>query len=214
MYEESVRQEVRSYPNYLSKQATLHRFGFGVSTESATAATKSHPTTVMDYHGLFSDKEIREAPGMEKDFRLFWNAQAKELCSNSAVRCHLGNKSGLVGAIKTSWVLHKCKILQLQYDELEKLAVVYGDESTIASKLESAQKNIARIFRALTAVQETYAEISKATSHADKAKFSVSLSSHMSELRKSQDAFQKAYKRKLAEIAQLQQEHVVCCMLL
>ncbi len=195
------------------KQATLHRFGFrpAATTDSATCSDTKSPTSVVDYHGLkiYNEKEIREAPGTEKDFRLFWNEQAKELCTNSAVRLHLGNKSGLVGAIKTSWVLHKSDLLQLRYDELEKLAQVYGDESTIARKLESPQNNLARMHKARIAVQQTYEDISKSTSRSNKTMLSAQLTSHMSELRKAQDAFQKACKRKYDEIALLQQQKVI-----
>ena len=60
--------------------------------------------------------------------------------------------------------------------------------------------------KAWVSVDRTYEEIRKATSPADKTRLSVNLSSCMSELRKAQEAFQKAYKRRIEEITILQQQ--------
>ncbi len=198
-----------SRPKSVPKQSTLYRFGFTAADRpggSTCAPVICRPTS-ENLCGLkvFSDDEMREARGLEADYRRFWNDQVTELSSNSAVRIQLGNKSGMVGAIKTKWVLHKVDLLQLQYDELQKLAVVYGDKVTVSHKLESAQNNLTRMHKARVAVEETYGKINMATLASNKAKLSAQLAMCMSELRKAQEAFQKAYKRRVEEITVLQQ---------
>ena len=110
-------------------QSTLHRF-----FKSTSAAKQNRPTTVnctrqhLGIH-VFTDEDISKSKGLDKQYKIFWNDIAKELCQDKDVQHKLKDKSAIQGAINTSWTIHKTDLLQLQADELcEQFSLLYEDE--------------------------------------------------------------------------------------
>ena len=68
--------------------------------------------------------------------------KVKELCLDKGVRHKMNDKSGIQGAINTSWTIHKTDLLQLQVDELSvKFNEVYKDKVTHSHLLSSVESN-------------------------------------------------------------------------
>ena len=65
-------------------QSTMHRFFQSEPFSSSSQGVQPTITFSPDSLGIhvYSSEDIQEAKGMEKDFRIFWNAKASELCSD------------------------------------------------------------------------------------------------------------------------------------
>lgn len=66
----------------------------------------------------YSEGDIADSSGLDKEYKQFWNAKAAELCHDKAVRHKLKDKGAIQGAINSLWTLHKSDLLQLQADEV------------------------------------------------------------------------------------------------
>ena len=78
---------------------------------------------------VYSSAEINDAVGLEKQYREFWNAKARDICGDKKSVGKLVEKIAMHGAINSSWILHKTELLKLEADELCSLATeIYPDE--------------------------------------------------------------------------------------
>ena len=136
-----LSQPARKQPRSSSAtQSTLHAFFKSSSDETTKPTLKVNFTPqYMGVH-VFSDKDIADSSGLDRDYKKFWNAKAADLCQDKAVRHKLNDKAAIQGAINTSWTLHKSGLLQLQADELAVYAsAVHRDEIAQAATLSSVE---------------------------------------------------------------------------
>ena len=180
-------------------QSTMHRFFQSEPFSSSSQGVQPTITFSPDSLGIhmYSSEDIQEAKGMEKDFRIFWNAKASELCSDKSVRCKLRDRVAIQGAIHTSWTLHKTTLLQLRSEELTtRVEEVYTSEVEREVKLKTIQKNMDRVVNSTAKVNALYAEVEN---NGD-VQVHDAITKELSELRKSQEALTRAIKRRQEEI--------------
>ena len=180
-------------------QSTMHRFFQNEAVSSSSQGVPPTTTFSPDSLGIhvYSSEEIQEAKGMEKDFRIFWNAKASELCSDKSVRCKLGDRVAIQGAIHTAWTLHKTTLLQLRSEELTtRVKEVYTSEVEREVKLRTIQKNMDRVINSTATVNVLYAEVENTGA----VQIHEAITKELSELRKSQEALTRAMKRRREEI--------------
>ena len=73
-------------------------------------------------------QEIEGRVGLTKEYRKYWNAKAKEYCLDKRLMSKMDG-TAVKGAINTSWILHKSKLLLHQADELvEKKTAVWPNK--------------------------------------------------------------------------------------
>lgn len=117
----SKKKKLTNLNSKLSSPSTCH------STNEST----SHNVTVSpEYYGIhiYTEEELSSSTGLQKQFRIYWNEKANEICSDKSIRSKLHNKAAIQGTIYTSWSLHKTHLLQLQVEEFEAQAKkVYPD---------------------------------------------------------------------------------------
>ena len=98
---------------------------------ASTSRALTVPETQQDFGiHVYTQAQIQSSKGMLKDYRLFWNDKAYDLCSvcDVAVREKLKDKSAIQGAINVSWTLQRSSLLQVQADEVrEESKTIYSD---------------------------------------------------------------------------------------
>ena len=186
-------------PNRRYKQPTLNNYF--KSSSSSAGSSRTHAVVseakeiAQNLHiHLYTNEEIQGAKGLQKEFRLFWNEKAEELCKDPSIRMgRLENSSTAIqGAIYASWTLHKCSLLLLRAEKLQSdLKSVYKDETTLTDVLSAVKRNVDRMKTAHAAVTQIYNTTSAAVDD---------LNDGMHELRKVQDALSKAIDRRQVDI--------------
>ena len=79
---------------------------FTVCAETSRPKTVDYSSQYLGIH-IFADEDVAESSGLDKEYKLFWNAKATELCQDKAVRHKLKDKAAIQGAINTAWTLQK-----------------------------------------------------------------------------------------------------------
>lgn len=192
-------------------QASLEKFFSPTTTakqSSGSSSSSAAPKVVLtpEYYNIhiYSDSEIENAKGLQKDFRKFWNEKAREICADKGVRAKLRNTSAIKGAIFTSWTLHKTHILKMKADEIEQEAkVAHPDEVNHDLLLTSMRRNVDKMLQAYAATIAKSEEISESTERQEKEK---ELHQEMSDLKKAQDALQKSMERRQSAIIFVKQD--------
>ena len=166
------------------------------------ASSQKHATTIAESPkalGIqhYSKKEIESSSGLQRDYRIFWNHKAEELCADPSVRVKLRNKAAIRGAIDCSWTVHKSSILQLQAEKMiEQTKLLYSDEVVHSHELSTVTKNVERMLQACTSVHLSYTQIEIAASVEEKLILEKELEKEFSELKKAQAALLKAMKER------------------
>jgi hypothetical protein len=144
----------------------------------------------------YSEGDIADSSGLDKEYKQFWNAKAAELCHDKAVRHKLKDKAAIQGAINSLWTLHKSDLLQLQADEVAVYVdQAYTDETVKASALSTVQGNLKKTMELTECISLVYANATE--------EMGDEMSELMKDLRKSQSALKKAIDRKNHELQQL-----------
>ena len=151
--------------------------------------------------------------GIQKVYRAFWNKKAEEICSNSYLETF---KPGEIqGAINVAWTLEKTRHLKENMDNLhEEIGQPCNLSNVVLTKLQSSNKAIERNNKRVESAHETLSKTQKAlmeerfelfkSSNGGQRrtvvqkieKWEEELASNMTELRRAQDALQKALDRK------------------
>jgi hypothetical protein len=183
-------------------QSTLFKF---FQPSSSSDEVHKHSCTAVatpENYGIhmYTSTEVISAQGLQQSFRKFWNEKALELCSDSVTRCKLKNKAAIQGAIHLSWTLHKTELLKLQAEEMgEDMKLIYPDEVTQKHMLTPITRNLDRMLIASAAVTRLYSEMGGGDS-ADIRKLEGDLDRELTELRKAQDALNKAIQRRRSDL--------------
>ena len=151
---------------------------------------------------LYSESEIENATGLNKQRLKFWNDKAIELCSDKSITDHLyNNREAIEGAIHSSWVMNKTSILELKAEEMEEKAkACYEDEVVREEILKGVKRNVLRMKDAHASVCGLY-NILASSSGTERDQLELQLTEDVSELKKAQDALSKALQRsRLADI--------------
>ena len=94
---------------------------------------------------IYTAQEIEGRVGLTKEYRKYWNAKAKEYCLDKRLMSKMDG-TAVKGAINTSWILHKSKLLLHQADELvEKATAVWPNKATRDHILKGIQRNTERV---------------------------------------------------------------------
>jgi len=144
---------------------------------------------------MYSEEEIKDSVGIDKQYKEFWNSKATELCKDKRVRHKLKDKPAIQGAINTSWTLHKSDILRVEADEmLQHLSELYTDEVLFLTVSDTIEDNKKKVI-------ETTETLCLVFHNADDTQ-EKEVSELMKELRKRQSALKKAIDRKSYELNQ------------
>ena len=183
-------------------QTTIFKF-FKPSSSSDEVHKHSYTAvTTPESYGIhmYTSTEVSSAQGLQQSFRKFWNEKALELCSDSVTRCKLKNKAAIQGAIHLSWTLHKTDLLKLQAEEMgEDMKLIYSDEATQKHMLTPITRNTDRMLIASAAVTRLYSEMGGSDT-VDICKLEDDLDKELTELRKAQDALNKAIQRRRSDL--------------
>ena len=167
---------------------------------ASTSRALTVPETPQDFGiHVYTQAQIESSKGMLKDYRLFWNDKAYELCSDVAVREKLKDKSAIQGAINVSWTLQRSSLLQVQADEIrEESKTIYSDPIGREHLLTPIERNLKRVF-------ETHAYIQQLCDHSDLPvdKLENTIDRELQELKKAQDALNKALESRRQDMAQV-----------
>ena len=168
-----------------SVQTSLDRFFKDTPNNSTAASLKVDLTP--NYYGIhvYDTKEIAEARGLDRDYKLFWNNNVSELCADRQVRHKLQDKGAIQGAVNTAWTLHKTELLKVQADEL--LTHVDVDE-TACSDFSTIKKHVKKISELTDTLRHVYGNAT--------VKEEKDVSKMLSDLRLAQSALKKAIARK------------------
>ena len=179
------------------QQITLHKF-FQASGPSTSAEAQPHVVDITAQSKgihIYSDKEIAGADGLLKEYYIFWNAQARELCSSPPTLVYLNSTKKIEGAINTKWTLYKSELLELLADEVSVLvSEAYTDPVAQSSTMITIENNKKKV-RDLT-------DICIIERDADKIQ-EERITRLTKDLRLAQSALKKAIDRKKSEM-----EHV------
>ena len=149
--EEFFSKSAKAMPDGSCTQSTLHQY-----MELKGPAPQVNPVVLKGLK-FFSACEIQEAEGLEKDYRLFWNIKLQEICGDKKARS-LNNKA-IVGAVTTSWYLHKVDLMQLQVDELTSLLHPEYSPGEVELKTKSVNINFERLVVSRQKIRGYYAAI-------------------------------------------------------
>ena len=133
----------------------------------------------------------------------FWNVKLREICGDKKARS-LSNKA-IVGAVTTSWYLHKVDLMQLQVDELTSLlhAEYSPGELEVELKTKSVNKNLERLVVSRQKIRGYYAAIESGKFLSERLKIEENISTEITELKKASEALKKAIERRFGDIAKL-----------
>ena len=175
-------------------QSTLHMF-FKSGAETARPKTVEYIPQYLGIH-TYSEGDIADSSGLDKEYKEFWNAKATELCQDKAVRQKLQDKAAIQGAINSLWTLHKSDLLQLQADELAVCVNhTYTDETRQAYALSTVESNLKKMMELTDSLRLVYVNATE--------EMGDEVSDLMKKLRKSQSALKKAIDRKNHELHQI-----------
>lgn len=183
-------------------QTTMFKFFQPSSSSDQVHKHSCVAVTTPESYGIhmYTPTEISSAQGLQQLFRKFWNEKAGELCSDSVTRCKLKNKAAIQGAIYLSWTLHKTDLLKIQAEELgEDMKMIYPDQATQKHMLTPVTRNVDRMLIASATVTRLYSEMGGGDS-ADIKKLEADLDRELTELRKAQDALNKAMERRRSDL--------------
>ena len=183
-------------------QTTMFRYFQSPTSSHQSSSPRPSIAMTPQAYGIhcYTDEEIAGAKGLQKTFRKFWNAKASELCSNREVRAKLQKKTAIQGAIYSSWALEKTLHLQLQAEEVQEEAkTMYVDEVARDRILTPITRNLERMLQAYALVNHLYEEMHSGGPSA--SNMEEALDKELTELRKAQDALQKAIKRRQFDLA-------------
>ena len=174
--------------------------GSQACSSSKTLSTVTVPVTPQDFGiHMFTLPQIQNSAGMLKEYRLFWNEKARDLCSDVTVtKEKLKDKVEIQGAINVAWTMHKSSLLQMQADEIQEEAkTIYDDPVGRAHLLMPIERN-------LTKVLESHAYIQQLHDHSDLPvdKLQDDIDSEIHELKKAQDALNKALESRRQDMDQ------------
>ena len=184
-------------------QSSLHKYFQTADSQrgSCSSVPAVHSPESYGIH-IYNSGEIEKAKGLEKDYQMFWNTKAAELCSDKSTRSKLGDKVAIQGAINASWILHKTNLLKLKAEELcLKARDVYPEDVERVSMLSGVYKNVDRMVAATATIHVLYAEI--ADGYPEPSQLALTqdnVAKQLTELKKSQDALTKALGRKETEL--------------
>lgn len=182
-------------------QATLFKY----FKDSEGAQCSSHQLTVStpENYGIkvYSKSEIESASGLKQEYLKFWNDKAAELCEDKNVREKFqNNKRAIMGAINSSWTLHRTELLQLQAEEVaEEAKTVYTDEVRREQFLSSIRSNVTKMQDATSSVTQLYHIMDNSTP-TEILGMEEDLTKEVSKLKHCQDALIKALQRKREDI--------------
>ena len=190
---------------HCSRQLTLHNFFKGKSSASSLPKPLSAKISPRDLGvHIYTTTEIENSKGLQKEFRIFWNEKALEIChSKKEIKDLKSSSAAIQGAIHVSWALHKTKLLEIKADKLrDNLRRVYQDEITLKQVLSTVDKNVERLKTAHAVVTATY----ESGSSVSTAELEHDLNEGMAELRRAQEALIKAIKRRSIDTQLFEQE--------
>ena len=172
-------------------QTSLDRFFKNTPCNSTAANLKVDLTP--HYYGIhvYDTKEIAEAKGLDRDYKLFWNNNVRELCADRKVRHKLQDKGAIQGAVNTAWTLHKTELLKVQADEL--LTHAHMDETACSDFFSTIKKHVKKISELTDTLRHVY---TNATVNEGK-----DVSKMLSDLRLAQSALKKAIARKKHQVS-------------
>ena len=178
-------------------QSTLHMFF--KSHDSGDEKPIPKPKTIEyspEFFGIhtYSEEDIRNSTGLDKNYKQFWNETALELSKDEKARHKLKDKAGIQGAINTIWTLHKSDLLKIQVEELTLyVSQIYSrDKIAMMNYLSSVEANKEKVMELTESLRLLYED---ATDEAG-----AEVSDIMKELRKAQGALKKAIDRKQQEL--------------
>ena len=183
-------------------QQSLKRFFKSVQEGNQSTPSTSPTVATPQYYGvhIYTETEISSAVGLQKEFRIFWNEKAKEVCAEKSVRAYLGNKAAIQGTIYSSWTLHKTHLLRLQVEELQEEAKkICHDEVALARDFTNVNKNLERMLQTyayVTGLDDHIKSLNKAEKMTKEEEFEV----EMTELKRAQNSLHQALERRRVEM--------------
>lgn len=167
---------------------------------SSSRAISTVPVTPQDFGvHMFTLPQIQNSIGMLKEYRLFWNEKAHEICSDVTVtKEKLKDKVEIQGAINAAWTMQKSSLLQIQADEIQEEAkTIYDDPIGRAYLLMPIERNLTRVL-------ESHAYIQQLHDHSDLPadKLQENIDSELRVLKKAQDALSKALESRRQDMDQ------------
>ena len=113
------------------------------------------------------------------------------------------DKKAVVGAVTTSWYLHKVDLMQIQVNELSSLLHnEYTSPGKIEEKMKFVNKNLKRMLISREAIRRHYEAIEAVKSQSEKLRIE-DISTEITELKKATKALKKAIERRIGDIRKL-----------
>ena len=177
-------------------QSTLTTY-FGVSSKPKLMC----PTASARKVHVFSEREIEQATGIEKQRKLFWNEKAEELCKNE---CYDDWKAGKINQLlHEKWKLRKACLVENEHEEISnKIDDILSGDPDLVSKIsisrkvksKTVQKNLERIEKAKKALEKSRLNLPEMNGNKDKCghekmqRKQEAHRKHYKELHKAEDA--------------------------
>ena len=174
--------------------------------ESGASGSKPVITAIPQDFGIhiYTTQEIEGRVGLAKEYRKYWNEKAREYCLDKRLMSKMDG-TAVKGAINTSWILHKSKLLLHQADELvEKATAVWPNKASRDHILKGILRNTERVKMADSHLNLLYDELQLSEEKTSKEK---EMDSAMTELRRAQDALHKAIENKRVDVNKAEQPH-------
>lgn len=185
-------------------QTTLGKyFGSCNSAGSGSSSTRKTATAIPSVFGvhIYTAREIEQSEGLNKEYRKFWNMKGAEICQDKRLIPKMDDAS-VKGAINTSWLLHKCSLLEFQAKQVEeKVKLLYCNQASIDHSLTSIKCNLERVKVAEATLEMLYDELSQMELQSEKKQKEIELETAMTELKKAQAALHRALTRKENDLA-------------
>lgn len=176
---------------------------FEKASGDGSSTSRASVVVTPNFYGihLYSETEINKAVGLQKEFQMFWNEKAHEICADKTLRARLQNKAAIQGAIYTSWHLHKTHLLELQAEEVREQAhKIHQDAVSTEFRLRAVDNNLERMLQSYASVISISETINSLSSNSEKKAKEEVLDKEMSELKRAQDSLHKALERRREEL--------------